>query len=242
MLFMLKIGSPQFNPQLVVFDKDGTLIDFSAMWGGWIAEVGGRLDALTGLPISTPLFRVMSYDPLSGHVSDGPLAGTTMDSIRARTLAVAIDSGLTADSAEAAVERAWHLPDPVALARPLTDLPTLFGKIQAIGAKVAVATIDDRAPTEATLAGLGVAEMIDALVCADDGIPIKPAPDMILTLCDRLNIHPSQTAMVGDSTQDLRMGRAAGVGVNVGVCSGVTPAEALRPHADFVLDSIAAIT
>jgi phosphoglycolate phosphatase-like HAD superfamily hydrolase len=235
---ILKIGSPQFNPRLVIFDKDGTLIDFSAMWGGWIAEVGRRLEAFTGRPISGPLFRVMKYDPVMGHVSDGPLAGTTMDSIRARTVQVAIDSGLAADAAEAAVERAWHLPDPVALACPLTDLPTLFGKFHAIGAKVAVATIDDRAPTRATLAGLGVAEMIDALVCADDGIAIKPAPDMIFAICARLGLSPAQAAMVGDSTQDLRMGRTAGVGVNVGVCSGVTPAEALRPHADFVLNSI----
>lgn len=234
----LKIGSAEFNPRLVIFDKDGTLIDFSAMWGGWIAEVGRRLEAFTALPVSDPLFRVMKYDPVSGHVSDGPLAGTTMDSIRARTVRVLIDSGIAADSAEVAVDRAWRLPDPVALARPLTDLPTLFSKLHAIGAKVAVATIDDRSPTQATLTGLGVINLIDTLVCADDGIRIKPMPDMILTICDRLGVPPSQAAMIGDSTQDLRMGRAAGVGVNVGVCSGVTPAKMLQPHADFVLNSI----
>jgi phosphoglycolate phosphatase len=61
---------------------------------------------------------------------------------------------------------------------------------------------------------------------------------MIFAICARLGLSPAQAAMVGDSTQDLRMGRTAGVGVNVGVCSGVTPAEALRPHADFVLNSI----
>ena len=29
---------------LVVFDKDGTLLDFHAMWGGWAIELGRRLD------------------------------------------------------------------------------------------------------------------------------------------------------------------------------------------------------
>jgi phosphoglycolate phosphatase-like HAD superfamily hydrolase len=229
----------EFSPALVIFDKDGTLIDFHAMWGGWIAEVGERLEAATKLPVRDRLFAVMKFDPVSGKVSDGPLAGTTMESIRQLTAATLHDSGLAADSVEAAMRAAWHLPDPVALARPLVHLPTLFGKLHQRGAKVAVATIDDRAPTQATFDGLGVASLIDALVCADDGLPLKPAPDMILSLCQMLGVTPAQAAMVGDSTQDLQMARAAGVGLAVGVSSGVTPAETLKPLADIVLPSIA---
>ena len=30
---------------LVIFDKDGTLLDFHAMWGGWTRELGDRLEA-----------------------------------------------------------------------------------------------------------------------------------------------------------------------------------------------------
>ncbi|MEK7327399.1 MAG: HAD family hydrolase [Chloroflexota bacterium] len=229
----------EFRPALVIFDKDGTLIDFHAMWGGWVAEVGRQLETATGLSVRERLFEIMKFDPVSGKVSDGPLAGTTMENIRRLTVQTLHDSGLAADSVESAMRAAWHLPDPVALARPLTHLPTLFNQLHQLGAKVAVATIDDREPTQATLAGLGVDSLVDALVCADDGLPLKPAPDMILTLCKGLGVTPAQTAMVGDSTQDLEMARAAGVGLAVGVSSGVTPAETLRPLADVVLPSIA---
>ncbi|MBI3242364.1 MAG: HAD family hydrolase [Chloroflexi bacterium] len=231
----LGIGSPQ----LVIFDKDGTLIDFHAMWGRWLVEVAERLEAALGAPVADRLYQMMKYDPVSGKVSDGPLAGTTMESIRRLTAATLHDSGLAAEAVEAALQVAWHLPNPVALAQPLTHLPTLFGQLHERGAKVAVATIDDREPTQATFAGLGVASMIEAMACADDGLPLKPAPDMILFICRKLNISPAQTVMVGDSTQDLKMARAAGVGLAVGVSSGVTPAETLSPLADIVLPSIA---
>ncbi len=38
---------------------------------------------------------------------------------------------------------------------------------------------------------------------------------------------------------DLEMGRAAGVGLVVGVLSGVSPREMLSPHADVLLESVA---
>jgi hypothetical protein len=41
---------------------------------------------------------------------------------------------------------------------------------------------------------------------------------------------------------DLRMGRAAGVGLVVGVFSGLTPQDALAPHADVLLASVTDLT
>ena len=34
--------------RLVIFDKDGTLIDFDAMWAGWIEKLAEGLQAATG--------------------------------------------------------------------------------------------------------------------------------------------------------------------------------------------------
>jgi phosphoglycolate phosphatase-like HAD superfamily hydrolase len=148
-------------------------------------------------------------------------------------------AGLSVVSAAAAIQAGWHIPDPVALARPLADLPALFGALRARGLRIAVATTDDRAPTLATLEALGIAPLVDALACGDDGRPIKPAPDAILALCQQLGVAPAQAAMVGDTTADLRMGRAAGAGLTIGVLSGVGSAELLAPLADLLLPSVA---
>ena len=234
---------------LVVFDKDGTLIDFHAMWGGWITILAADLaravatfDPGAADRVIEPLYALMGVDRATEAVDPhGALAATPMAVLRRMTVDAVTGFGLTAADAEAAVADAWHAPDPVALARPLTDLVALFGSMHRDGALVAVATSDDRDPTDRTLVALGVADSIDASVCADDGIAVKPAPDMILAICDRLGVNPSRTAMVGDSAIDLRMGRAAGVARCIGVLSGAGTRSELSPLADLIVPSVAAL-
>jgi phosphoglycolate phosphatase len=225
---------------LVIFDKDGTLIEFGAMWAGWAVNVAAGLERATGLPIQERLFDMLGFDPPSGRVvPGGGLAATPMARLRERTLAVLIEAGCSAGAAEAALQDAWQAPDPVSLARPLTDLAALFGRLRTGGRRIAVATSDDRDPTERTLSALGLNGWIEATACADDGIAVKPAPDMVLHLCRELGVTPSRTAVVGDSLADLTMGRSAGAGLVVGVLSGVDDAERLTLLADLILDSVA---
>ena len=40
------------DPSLIIFDKDGTLIDINTMWGGWITDLAQRLEVVTGRSIA----------------------------------------------------------------------------------------------------------------------------------------------------------------------------------------------
>lgn len=229
----------EIEPELIIFDKDGTLIDFHTMWGVWVTELAQRLEAIVDLSISDRLFEAMEFDPVSGHIEpNGPLAVTPMAGLRTLTVEVLNAAGLSFRAAEAAVMTAWHVPDPVALARPVTNLAALFGALRFCGTKIAIATSDDRLATEATLAKLGVAPLVDAVVCADDGLPLKPAPEMVLAICRTLKAMPAKTVVVGDNVADLQMGRAAGAGLTIGVLSGVSSAEILAPYADLLLPAV----
>src|SRR5215213_10617507 len=58
---------------LVVFDKDGTLIDFHAMWGGWITTLARRLEAASYVSVAPRLFHSVGFDPVTGAVdAHGP--------------------------------------------------------------------------------------------------------------------------------------------------------------------------
>jgi len=225
---------------LLIFDKDGTLIEFDLMWGAWADELARRLEAAVGLPLREGLHPLLGVDPTTGLVHPhGLLAATPMSRIRAAVQSFVEAAGAGPAAAAAAVAGAWHAPDPVVLARPVTDLRALLRRLRARVPTFAVATSDDRDPTERTLAALGIAGEFASITCADDGIRTKPAPDAVLHLCGRLGISPARTAVVGDSPADLLMGRAAGAGRCIGVLTGVGDRASLGQLADVVLGSVA---
>ena len=235
----LKIGPPGFSPRLVIFDKDGTLIDFNYMWAEWVRELASRLDSLTGLTVSSLVFQSFGFDPSNSRVlPDGPLASWSMTALNRLAVDTLSKAGLERDTAENANSKAWYLPDPVKLARPLADLPRVFSTFNAIGVMTAVATSDDRSAAEATLVSMRISQYVNAIVGADEGLPTKPAPDMVLHLCRMLMVAPKETVVVGDAVADLLMGRTAGAGLVVGVLSGVSSWEILAPHADVIIHSV----
>jgi phosphoglycolate phosphatase-like HAD superfamily hydrolase len=179
-------------PELIIFDKGGTLISFHGMWSGWVIELARRLEVAAGNPVAGRLFRAMGFDSRSRHIAhDGRLATTPMAGLRALTVDVLCEAGLPRQASEAAVAAAWYAPDPVEQTRPLTDLAALFRGLRDSGLKIAVATVDDRAPTEATFAALGVDSFVDVLVGGDNGLSIKPAPDMVWVVCQATSVAPA---------------------------------------------------
>ena len=51
-------------------------------------------------------------------------------------------------------------------------------------------------PTLETIEMLGIADQIDSVMCVDDGLPPKPAPEQIWKICHDLNVHPANAIMV----------------------------------------------
>jgi phosphoglycolate phosphatase-like HAD superfamily hydrolase len=225
----------------VIFDKDGTLIDFHAMWGGWALRLGQRLDDVIRRPVSPEVFATIGFDPTTGRVAaGGPLAIETMAGIEETVARVLRRWCPSIAAARRATATAWFAPDPAALAVPLADLDDIFGRLRADGRRIAVVTTDDRAPTDATLRALGIREHVGAMVCGDDGFDVKPAPDAVIAVCHAFRTEPARVAVLGDTPSDLAMARAAGAGRVIGVRSGVG-SEADLAVADVIIDSVASL-
>ena len=56
---------------LVVFDKDGTIVDFGTMWGGWAVTQAEALHATTGRPVAEPLYAMLGFGGILGVVVVG---------------------------------------------------------------------------------------------------------------------------------------------------------------------------
>jgi len=227
--------------QLVVFDKDGTLISFEAMWTGWARDLGARLELATRRPVAGDVYTTIGYDPVANRIlAGGPMAVATMGEIGELVGAVLRRWCPSVSAARRILADAWSEPDPVERAVPLADLVAVFIALREGGRRIAVATTDDRTPTQATLAALGLAAFVDDIVCGDDEWPTKPEPAALTLIANRLGVQVEHTAMVGDTPADMRMARGAGARA-IGVTSGVGSTAELAPDADLVVDSIAAL-
>ncbi len=126
-------SDPLDGIDLVVFDKDGTLIGFGTMWSDWAIELGTRLSDAVGRDVRGPLDAMLGFDPVTGAVSPhGGLAATPMARLREMTLAVLAGGRDRRSRRRTRRSRvAWHAPDPEALAQPLADLRPLLARIRA---------------------------------------------------------------------------------------------------------------
>lgn len=228
-----------FKAQAIIFDKDGTLIDFDAMWGGWVIYLADQLNQISGLDVREPLCVAMGYDNVNKKVlATGKLAATPMHLLYRLTVEVMQSLGLSAENAEKVVANGWCIPDPVILAKPFTDMRALFSSLHGLGIKIGIATTDDRGPTQAMIEAFDIEEYIFTMVCSDDGIKAKPEPDMVLAICERMGVDPTKVIVIGDTIPDLKMGRSAGAGLVVGVLSGVSNTKDLAPFADILIESV----
>ncbi|RME80871.1 MAG: HAD family hydrolase [Caldilineae bacterium] len=244
----LDINGTMVDTDLVIFDKDGTLIDFEYYWGQRMRLCGQQLLArIRGdESLRRHLFASLGYDPDTGTTDpNGPLATATMTKIYTIATVVLYQHGFAWDQAEELVRDTFIACAGAAptcdLLRELGQVRPLFERIVQAKARVAVITSDDHRTTSETMALIGVDSLVSALAAGDDGFAMKPAPDAFFYICERLDVPPARAIMVGDTVADLRMAQLAGAGTRVGVLSGVCKAEDLEPYADVIIPSIDAI-
>ena len=241
----LQAGERIHQVEAVVFDKDGTLIDFHHLWSGKArATVAALLERYPGHPeLGDALFRSLGYDPAGRTTAaDSPLAVSPMETLETVIAVVLYQAGIAWHPAQDAAretfgEFARALPRRDQL-KPIGDLPGLFETLKTAGIRIAVATSDDRAATLETLRLLGLTSRVDALVCGDDPLAAKPDPEGLHHLAEQLGVPTAAMLMVGDSVCDLQTGRNAGVACCVGVTSGTANAKRLAADADVVLDTV----
>ena len=220
----------------ILFDKDGTLVDFNATW------------------LSIADFMAMDAAEGDRWKADRLLSAEGFDFVNKRFKPDSIfASGTNMDVVELWFPRLSDEDQMLAVARfnEITSvqgssmavaLPGIVGALTALhkrAYRLGVATNDSTAGAEKTLVTLGVAQLFDAAYGYDAVANPKPAPDTILAFCDLTGLRPAEIAMVGDNRHDLEMARAGGCGLAIGVLSGTGTRESLSTIADVVLDSVA---
>lgn len=224
----------------VLFDKDGTLIDYHGTWGKAnrdmaLAVAGdnpvmaerllhmGGVDEETGLALPGSILSSASNYEIAELWY--PHSNGSFPSIEA--LEVFLNKGF-----QEVVTR--HVS-------PVPGLEKTVTLLLETGLHLGVATSDSEAGAHATLDALGIKESF-AFICGyDSGFGRKPEAGMVKGFCAHAGIAPEEVMVVGDNLHDIHMAIAAGAGVSVGVLTGTGTFEVLSQYADVVMDGVADI-
>jgi phosphoglycolate phosphatase len=220
----------------ILFDKDGTLVDFQATWfaigdllalqaaGGDRASADALMEA-AGYDFGKKCFEADSVFAAGTNADIVALWYPEAAAEDRRKMTIGFDRFTAEEGARQSV--------------PLPGSQNAIARLHRLGFRLGVATNDSTGGAEKTLLALGVAQMFDAAYGYDAVASPKPAPDAIYAFSDLTGLKPSEIAMVGDNRHDMEMARAGGVGLAIAVLSGTGTRETLAPMADVVLDSIA---
>ncbi|WP_323767146.1 HAD-IA family hydrolase [Antarctobacter sp.] len=100
-----------------------------------------------------------------------------------------------------------------------------------------IATGKSRRGLTALLESHGLTQRFVTRQCADDN-PSKPHPAMLFTAIDEAGVEAEHAVMIGDTSYDMEMARAAGI-ARIGVTWGYHPREALADAQQIVDDAAA---
>jgi len=196
--------------RLVIFDVDGTLIDSQR----FILGAMRRAFARAGLPAPDDAATLGIVGLSLPQAMDALVPG--LAPAERDRLAALYKESFVALRAETGGE---------AQAPMYPGARAALARLDAAGWLLSVATGKGRRGLDHVVRAHGLDGLFIGTQTADDA-PSKPHPGMVLNCLAAAGVEPAQAVMVGDSTYDMEMARAAGIRA-VGVTWGYHPPERL---------------
>lgn len=222
----------------LLFDKDGTLLDYAASWPP-INREAGLLAADGDATLAARLLGIAGADAETGEaVADSLLAAGNTDELA---------TAWTEAGSPVPRERLVQALDALFLGAvrrmvPVCDLAELFAALRSRSLSLGIASSDNHAAVAATAEHFGIAPHLGFACGYDSGHGAKPGPGMALAFCSATGLQPHEIAVIGDNSHDMEMGRSAGAGLRIGVLTGTGTRETLTPISDLCLASVAELT
>lgn len=219
----------------LLFDRDGTLIDFHQTWTPAFTEAAAHL-ARGDADLVSHLLVSAGYDPEAGQSKAGSILAAASDA----ELAAFWATMLPEESAESILDQisgifADHLEVGAA---PVCDLGLFCQQMLDLGYRLGIATNGSSPSSEVMMRRFGVHHQFAYYAGFDSGHQPKPHPSMALGFCAATGLRPEEIAVIGDSTHDLKLARSVKAGLAIGVLTGTSSEDDLQPFADHVIPNI----
>lgn len=222
-------------PRAILFDKDGTLVDFDRTWGPAAGAVMSRLAGTDEAGLAA-MHAFSHYHPDEERFRQtSPLiAGSSRQYGPgwAKALGRAADDEFFREVDRLFIEEGRRYLTPIG--HPARALR----RFHALGLPLGIATNDGEANARLQADLLGLTELLRAVYGHDSGYGSKPAPGMVHAFSQLTGVAPHEIALVGDTRHDLDTARGAGA-IAILVRCGPTPVDDFAHEADIVVDGVA---
>ena len=228
----------------IIFDKDGTLIDFDAFWVRASVEAVDKILDKTNMKDVNPDEILKAFGIYNGTtIINGVLCYGTYEEMAEIVYDILKGYGCTSELSEITkiTIDAYHESVGAGEIKPICEgMSEVLEKLKCKGIKLAVVTSDDYFGAKKCLDGLGITEYFDKIY-ANDGIhPPKPDPYYIDELCKEFNLYKEEAVMVGDTLTDTTFAKNGGIKV-IGVAKSKENQNILKEVADYVIHDISYI-
>ncbi len=227
------------NYQGILFDKDGTLLDFNKTWLP-VYRCAAREFAQGDSKLADQLLAHHGFDISNQRVIGGSLLAAGNNDQIAVAWAKQIDQQQRVGQISERLDQIFCI-EGAKHATAVAGLSETLRILKLSGLKLGVATADSYQGIINSLQAFDVLDEFDFLAGYDSGHGVKPGAGMVAAFCRQLQLEVIKVVVVGDNRHDMEMGRNANAGLCVGVLTGTSSREDLEDIADIVLDDISAL-
>lgn len=234
--------------ELVIFDKDGTLMDLYHYWSQMVGLRAEFICQELGLDAKhyDNLLYEMGVDSKAGKLRpEGPVGLKKREivlqaAVDYLTFIGYLETFEICFEAFKEVDR-FSSENLRQFIRSIDGANDIVNTLSENGCKIAIATTDVTERAKLAMDFLGIANKIDFIAGADIVSNSKPDPEMIHVILNALNIDKSNAAMVGDAITDVQLGINADLKASIGVLTGLSTKNDLRKLTPYVIENIGGI-
>lgn len=200
----------------IIFDKDGTLLDFNKFWVSVTDKAIDEILQKCGADISLKPKILSALGVINSDVDiTGQLCSGTYESMGRCIYETLIENGVKISEntdLKAVTVEAYHHNSHAGTVAPACDgLAEILKNLKMRGIRLAVITTDDPYFTERCLKKLSVHEFFDEIYTDDGVFPTKPNPFCIDKFCGDFNLDRKEVVMVGDTLTDTSFAKNGGI-------------------------------
>ncbi|WP_433945754.1 HAD family hydrolase [Paenibacillus sp. SN-8-1] len=226
----LIVSGREYEVDGILFDKDGTLIEFLPLWGGWAQIMTDQVAAaIRSGEFPVPLevrcewlgIEMDEQGQITGYDLGGPLSIASIPEIEGILAWQLYKHGLAWNEAIAKI-RNFRMKASQYIERerpvfPVQGLQGFLGKCNELGVPLGVVTADQTDEAVKHLSLIGIDGYFKTIIGSDLVSEGKPSTEIVYKACRELGIAPNRTVLVGDTGGDMQMGFDAGMAVTIGI-------------------------